>query len=242
MPGAPLSAKPTEAKPLTGGGAGAPVPTAGPRPGPVPAAQRAVVPPATLRDADGPEALPVRALAPARALTSALPSTAQRVHSPRPQAKTAVPLHRGTGTTAAPVAPTVQRTATGTPVRALAVQRLAAPAPAPAPRTGPAAAAAATHPPVPPRPPVPHTPQSPPSPPPPPPPRTVQRASELTTRKTSTTHTHAPVPDAAFNPRSLTEFQLDELTHRLISRITRQLRTEFRLDRERIGKLRDPRH
>ncbi|MFD5510212.1 hypothetical protein ACFWIB_20860 [Streptomyces sp. NPDC127051] len=96
-------------------------------------------------------------------------------------------------------------------------------------------------------PPVPHTPQSPP----PPPPRTVQRATELTTHKTPTahtqhaahpTHTHAPVPDAAFNPRSLTEFQLDELTHRLISRITRQLRTEFRLDRERIGKLRDPRH
>ncbi|WP_405604294.1 hypothetical protein OG741_34625 [Streptomyces sp. NBC_01410] len=52
---------------------------------------------------------------------------------------------------------------------------------------------------------------------------------------------HTPVPDAAFNPRSLTEFQLDELTHRLISRITRQLRTELRLDRERIGKLRDPR-
>jgi len=44
-----------------------------------------------------------------------------------------------------------------------------------------------------------------------------------------------------FDPRSLTDFQLDELTHRLIGRITRLVRTELRLDRERIGKLRDPR-
>ncbi len=57
--------------------------------------------------------------------------------------------------------------------------------------------------------------------------------------------THPPaytaVAKGQFDPRSLTDFQLDELTHRLIGRITRLLRTELRLDRERIGKLRDPR-
>ncbi|MDX3588318.1 hypothetical protein OG920_31355 [Streptomyces europaeiscabiei] len=47
---------------------------------------------------------------------------------------------------------------------------------------------------------------------------------------------------APFDPRALTDFQLDELTHKLIGRITRLVRTELRLDRERIGKLRDPRH
>ncbi|MFH9550793.1 hypothetical protein [Streptomyces sp. NPDC017435] len=45
-----------------------------------------------------------------------------------------------------------------------------------------------------------------------------------------------------FDPRALTDFQLDELTHRLTGRITRLLRTELRLDRERVGRLRDPRH
>ncbi|MBK3637045.1 hypothetical protein JHN52_29895 [Streptomyces sp. MBT97] len=52
-----------------------------------------------------------------------------------------------------------------------------------------------------------------------------------------------PVPARpGFDPRTLTDFQLDELTHRLTGRITRLLRTELRLDRERIGRLRDPRH
>ncbi|MEV0225625.1 extensin [Streptomyces sp. NPDC050704] len=49
------------------------------------------------------------------------------------------------------------------------------------------------------------------------------------------------VAKGQFDPRSLTDFQLDELTHRLIGRITRLIRTELRLDRERIGRLRDPR-
>ncbi|WP_277348010.1 hypothetical protein [Streptomyces sp. HNM0574] len=40
----------------------------------------------------------------------------------------------------------------------------------------------------------------------------------------------------------MSEFQLDELAQRLIGRITRKLRTELRLDRERTGQLRDPRH
>ncbi|MGW0706777.1 hypothetical protein ACWD4G_12585 [Streptomyces sp. NPDC002643] len=52
----------------------------------------------------------------------------------------------------------------------------------------------------------------------------------------------AGAQSAPFDPRTLTDFQLDELTHKLIGRITRLVRTELRLDRERIGKLRDPRH
>ncbi|MGI5519182.1 hypothetical protein [Streptomyces sp. CA-106131] len=52
---------------------------------------------------------------------------------------------------------------------------------------------------------------------------------------------YAEVPQGGFDPRSLTDFQLDELTHRLTGRITRLLRTELRLDRERVGRLRDPR-
>jgi hypothetical protein len=86
----------------------------------------------------------------------------------------------------------------------------------------------------------------------------VQRAPEATAPSTSTTragtsHTaqkstggsqsgaSAP-PAAAFDPRALTARQLDELTHRLIGPITRLLRTELRLDRERIGRLRDTRY
>ncbi|MDX3532177.1 hypothetical protein P1P75_38745, partial [Streptomyces sp. ID05-39B] len=53
---------------------------------------------------------------------------------------------------------------------------------------------------------------------------------------------HSEVPRGGFDPRALTDFQLDELTHRLTGRITRLLRTELRLDRERVGRLRDPRH
>ncbi|MEF9905265.1 extensin [Streptomyces sp. P9-A2] len=45
----------------------------------------------------------------------------------------------------------------------------------------------------------------------------------------------------SFDPRTLTDAQLDELTHRLIGPLTRLLRTELRMDRERIGRLRDPR-
>ncbi|MFF4400598.1 hypothetical protein [Streptomyces sp. NPDC001480] len=52
---------------------------------------------------------------------------------------------------------------------------------------------------------------------------------------------YAAIAPGAFDPRELTDFQLDELVHRIIGRITRLIRTELRLDRERIGKLRDPR-
>ncbi|MCS0637526.1 extensin [Streptomyces sp. LP05-1] len=52
---------------------------------------------------------------------------------------------------------------------------------------------------------------------------------------------YTAVRPGGFDPRELTEFQLDELAHRIIGRVTRLLRTELRLDRERIGRLRDPR-
>ncbi|MGP3967253.1 hypothetical protein [Streptomyces sp. 6N223] len=45
----------------------------------------------------------------------------------------------------------------------------------------------------------------------------------------------------SFSVDELTGAQLDELAHRLIGRITRLLRAELRLDRERIGRLRDTR-
>ncbi|WP_158288241.1 hypothetical protein [Streptomyces sp. ICBB 8177] len=44
-----------------------------------------------------------------------------------------------------------------------------------------------------------------------------------------------------FDARALSDGQIDELTHRLVGPLTRLLRTELRLDRERIGRLRDPR-
>ncbi|WP_405805285.1 hypothetical protein [Streptomyces sp. NBC_01187] len=44
-----------------------------------------------------------------------------------------------------------------------------------------------------------------------------------------------------FDAWALTDGQFDELVHRLIDPLTRLLRTEFRLDRERVGALRDPR-
>ncbi|PKV83408.1 hypothetical protein BX283_0910 [Streptomyces sp. TLI_146] len=52
---------------------------------------------------------------------------------------------------------------------------------------------------------------------------------------------YAAVPAGGFDPRALSEFQLDALVHRIIGRITRLIRTELRMDRERIGRLRDPR-
>lgn len=52
----------------------------------------------------------------------------------------------------------------------------------------------------------------------------------------------APSVTSRFQPRELKEDQVAELVHRLIGPMTRLLRTELRLDRERIGRLRDPRH
>ncbi|WP_405845351.1 hypothetical protein [Streptomyces sp. NBC_01518] len=80
--------------------------------------------------------------------------------------------------------------------------------------------------------------QSPPPPDPPPPysPSTTANASD------PPPPAYEAIPAGQFDPRDLTDFQLDELVHRIIGRITRLIRTELRLDRERIGKLRDPRH
>ncbi|MEV5762817.1 hypothetical protein AB0L61_39385 [Streptomyces tendae] len=52
---------------------------------------------------------------------------------------------------------------------------------------------------------------------------------------------YTAVPEGGLDPRQLTDFQLDELVHRIIGRVTRLVRTELRMDRERIGRLRDPR-
>lgn len=49
------------------------------------------------------------------------------------------------------------------------------------------------------------------------------------------------VPKGTFDPKDLTDFQLDQLVHLMIGRITRLVRTELRMDRERIGRLRDDR-
>ncbi|WP_427919397.1 extensin [Streptomyces sp. cg40] len=80
-----------------------------------------------------------------------------------------------------------------------------------------------------------------------PPPAAPPPPYSSTTATTSTTPASPPpayeaIPAGQFDPRELTDFQLDELVHRIIGRITRLIRTELRLDRERIGKLRDPRH
>ncbi|MFF5145429.1 extensin [Streptomyces sp. NPDC013157] len=50
---------------------------------------------------------------------------------------------------------------------------------------------------------------------------------------------YTAVEAGGFDPRALTEFQVDALVHRIIDRITRHVRTELRRDRERVGKLRD---
>ncbi|MFD9027732.1 extensin [Streptomyces parvulus] len=52
---------------------------------------------------------------------------------------------------------------------------------------------------------------------------------------------YTAIPEGGLDPRQLTDFQLDELVHRIIGRVTRLVRTELRMDRERIGRLRDPR-
>lgn len=71
----------------------------------------------------------------------------------------------------------------------------------------------------------------------PPPPYSVQRPAD----PGGAPPAYAAVQENGFDPRQLTDFQLDELVHRLIGRITRLIRAELRTDRERIGRLRDPR-
>ncbi|MFI6374534.1 extensin [Streptomyces sp. NPDC050546] len=97
--------------------------------------------------------------------------------------------------------------------------------------------------------PPPYTPSSPPQGPPPPyaesaptPAPTPTSASTSAAANQPPPPAYTEIPNGGFDPRELTDFQLDELVHRLIGRITRLIRTELRMDRERIGRLRDPRH
>ncbi|QDN95774.1 extensin [Streptomyces sp. RLB1-9] len=88
----------------------------------------------------------------------------------------------------------------------------------------------------------------PPTPPPPPPPPSGPPPYSATEPPRRPLPSHAEREEAPptytavdFDPRSLTQGQIDELTHKMAGPITRLLRTELRLERERIGKLRDPR-
>ncbi|MGK9459728.1 extensin, partial [Streptomyces sp. G6] len=96
-------------------------------------------------------------------------------------------------------------------------------------------------------------PHSPPNAPAPPPPYEPPPSYSAATTPPGGHPSHAPapetdpppaytaVPEGGFDPRELTDFQLDELVHRIIGRVTRLVRTELRMDRERVGRLRDPR-
>lgn len=76
----------------------------------------------------------------------------------------------------------------------------------------------------------------------PPPPYSPPSPSTPTTPIPTTGEPPPAYTPVDFDARALTGAQVDELTHRLIGPLTRLLRTELRLDRERIGRLRDPRN
>ncbi|MFB9510166.1 hypothetical protein ACFFS2_33730 [Streptomyces aurantiacus] len=198
----------------------APVPGRPASPGNGPAVQRTVAPAAPTG-----HGVPLLATAAAAAGAAAATAAASRTSAsaagtaPRPQ-----PLKR---TTAYPPPAVVQRQAVAAPRAPVTVQRDLHPTPA-------TTTAAVSH----------------------------VSAHSVSSRQSAGAHSNGALPPPAytevdesrarppkytavakgqFDPRSLTDFQLDELTHRLIGRITRLLRTELRLDRERIGKLRDPR-
>ncbi|MFJ8669651.1 extensin [Streptomyces sp. NPDC093600] len=140
------------------------------------------------------------------------------VHAP---GLTPAPAVRLTPPTLTPT-PAVQRAPKDGPARVHAPQP---PTPTPAPQPFPPTAA------------VPPSVQRTPHPEPPPP----------YSPPTPTTPTTTDEPPPAYTPvdfdaRALTGAQVDELTHRLIGPLTRLLRTELRLDRERIGRLRDSRN
>jgi hypothetical protein len=52
---------------------------------------------------------------------------------------------------------------------------------------------------------------------------------------------YSEIADGGFDPRDLTDFQLDSLVRRLFDPLSQLLRTDLRHERERIGRLRDPR-
>jgi hypothetical protein len=149
---------------------------------------------------------------------------------------------------AAPAAPVRLRAAAPAPPAPLPVQRSAVtPATAaasPAPTPGPARARA-PHP-TPPTPPVPSIQRRAaraPTPPPTSPPTSPPRSTDTRSRGSGggSGGGKSTGGTAGFDARALTDGQFDELVHRLIGPLTRLLRAEFRHDRERIGKLRDPR-
>ncbi|MDX3302068.1 hypothetical protein PV373_08735 [Streptomyces sp. ME02-7008A] len=74
------------------------------------------------------------------------------------------------------------------------------------------------------------------------PPRATSVAVQRSSSGSSAADKPAPSVTSQLKPRDLKEDQVAELVHRLIGPMTRMLRAELRLDRERIGKLRDPRH
>ncbi|MBY8888857.1 extensin [Streptomyces sp. PTM05] len=84
-------------------------------------------------------------------------------------------------------------------------------------------------------PPPPYTPSGP-----PPPYTPVSRPTSSPASGAARANGPAPAGEE-FDARALSDGQIDELTHRLLGPLTRLLRTELRLDRERIGRLRDPR-
>jgi hypothetical protein len=52
---------------------------------------------------------------------------------------------------------------------------------------------------------------------------------------------YTAIADGGFDPRDLTDFQLDALVRRLFDPLSQMLRTDLRHERERVGRLRDPR-
>ncbi|MCG7208172.1 hypothetical protein [Streptomyces arenae] len=86
---------------------------------------------------------------------------------------------------------------------------------------------------------TPPPPPPPPSSPPPDDPPPSYSVSASAAREDDDPPAYTAIEEGGFDPRALTEYQVDALVHRIIDRITRQVRTELRRDRERVGKLRD---
>ncbi|MFF3375454.1 extensin [Streptomyces sp. NPDC002680] len=167
-----------------------------------------------------PKAVPLRRPAPTTASTPGHPTATPVGHAPVPLPPP--PVAHGTAGSSTPV----QRTHATPPTPPRPPITSSAPAPTPVPAAVRIQRMAAPR----------NTPKTAPPPPPPPPP------TARTQSRSQTQPQAQPNPPPPFDAKDLDDHQLDELTHRLIDRVTRKVRTELRLDRERIGKLRDPRH
>ncbi|MFB7897882.1 hypothetical protein ACFC1B_16265, partial [Streptomyces xiamenensis] len=164
----------------------------------------------------------------------ARPASVQRLAMPSaaPRAADTTPaVGHAPATTPAPVAMPIARSAP--PVPPAPPASSAAPAPPAPARTYRAAAA----------PPVQRSPQGA-SPPPgsPPPPPSARWQSGSSPESSWTAEQKAQRKAEVADPLHMSEFQLDQLSRQIIGRVARLLRTELRLDRERIGKLRDNRY